>query len=164
MANLLHIFLNSYSANTKNIKCNHVKNKCDHIKAHYFQLVQDGGHSEIETSPLICRANQWTGFYRNGLRHERVKLRFKPYKFSGKFSHIFQDKCFSEYLSMASSQRCLKKVAISKWVFKLVEALLCDFLVTCSHAGVMQTQTCNHFWQPPNSIIFKLQKNSMKSM
>ena len=28
---------------------------------------------DIETSPLICRANQWTGFYMitdNGLRHE----------------------------------------------------------------------------------------------
>ena len=33
----------------------------------------------IETSPLICRANQWTGFiYDNGFRHERVK-RDKPF-------------------------------------------------------------------------------------
>ena len=23
----------------------------------------DGGHYHIETSPLICSANQWTGFY-----------------------------------------------------------------------------------------------------
>ena len=23
----------------------------------------DGGRYHIETSPLICRANQWTGFY-----------------------------------------------------------------------------------------------------
>ena len=25
--------------------------------------VHDGGPYPIETSPLICRANQWTGFY-----------------------------------------------------------------------------------------------------
>ena len=25
-------------------------------------LVQDGGRYHIETSPLICSANQWTGF------------------------------------------------------------------------------------------------------
>ena len=23
----------------------------------------DGGRYHLETSPLICRANQWTGFY-----------------------------------------------------------------------------------------------------
>ena len=27
------------------------------------QLFHDGGRYHIETSPLICRANQWTGFY-----------------------------------------------------------------------------------------------------
>ena len=27
------------------------------------QSFQDGGRYHIETSPLICRANQWTGFY-----------------------------------------------------------------------------------------------------
>ena len=26
----------------------------------------------METYPLICGANQWTGFYDIGLRHERV--------------------------------------------------------------------------------------------
>ena len=26
----------------------------------------DGGHYHIETIPLICRANQWTGFYMIG--------------------------------------------------------------------------------------------------
>ena len=26
-------------------------------------LFQDGGLNHVETSPLICRANQWTGFY-----------------------------------------------------------------------------------------------------
>ena len=28
-----------------------------------FKLFHDGGRCRIETSPLICRANQWTGFY-----------------------------------------------------------------------------------------------------
>ena len=28
-----------------------------------FELFHDGGRYHIETSPLICRANQWTGFY-----------------------------------------------------------------------------------------------------
>ena len=28
----------------------------------HFKLFHDGGHYHIETSPLICRANQWTGF------------------------------------------------------------------------------------------------------
>ena len=35
----------------------------------------DGGPYHIEASSLICRANQWNGFYINrGLRHERVKV------------------------------------------------------------------------------------------
>ena len=41
-----------------------------------YLLFQDGGRYHTETSPLICRANQWTGFlYDNDLRHERVKLK-----------------------------------------------------------------------------------------
>ena len=28
-----------------------------------IELFQDGGRYHIETSPLICFANQWTGFY-----------------------------------------------------------------------------------------------------
>ena len=34
--------------------------------AYYVKIIkhfQDGGRYHIETSPLICRANQWTGFY-----------------------------------------------------------------------------------------------------
>ena len=27
------------------------------------ELFHDGGHYHIETSPLICCANQWAGFY-----------------------------------------------------------------------------------------------------
>ena len=36
------------------------------------------GPYHIETSPLICSANQWTVFYMVGnLRHERVKIKLK---------------------------------------------------------------------------------------
>ena len=28
-----------------------------------FKEVKDGGRYHIETSPFICSANQWTGFY-----------------------------------------------------------------------------------------------------
>ena len=28
-----------------------------------YSLFHDGGRYHIETSPLICSANQWTGFY-----------------------------------------------------------------------------------------------------
>ena len=50
-----------------------------------FSLFHDGGRYHIEASPLICSANQWTGFYTitaksmdwflydNDLHHERVK-------------------------------------------------------------------------------------------
>ena len=31
-----------------------------------FDHFYDGGPYHIETSPLICRANQWTGFYMIG--------------------------------------------------------------------------------------------------
>ena len=33
------------------------------FKSKSIYLFHDGGHYHIETSPLICRANQWTGFY-----------------------------------------------------------------------------------------------------
>ena len=29
----------------------------------FSETFQDGGRYHIETSPLICRSNQWTGFY-----------------------------------------------------------------------------------------------------
>ena len=35
----------------------HMAYASDHINFH------DGGRCHIETSPLICKANQWTGFY-----------------------------------------------------------------------------------------------------
>ena len=34
-----------------------------HYLSSFFELFHDGGRYHIETSPLICRANQWIGFY-----------------------------------------------------------------------------------------------------
>ena len=31
-----------------------------------IQLCHDGGTYYVKTSPLICKANQWTGFYMLG--------------------------------------------------------------------------------------------------
>ena len=45
---------------------------CLKLSIHYallqepLELFHDGGSYHIETSPLICRANQWTGFYMIG--------------------------------------------------------------------------------------------------
>ena len=33
---------------------------------------RENGQNVIETSPLICSANQWTDFHMRDLRHERV--------------------------------------------------------------------------------------------
>ena len=35
-------------------------------KSYKGYLSHDGGPYHLETSPLICRANQWTGFYMPG--------------------------------------------------------------------------------------------------
>ena len=42
-------------------------------------LFQDGGPNHIETSPLICRANQWTGFCMIGtpLMKELIPIKSK---------------------------------------------------------------------------------------
>ena len=32
----------------------------------WFRLFYDGGSYHIETRPLICSANKWTGFYKKG--------------------------------------------------------------------------------------------------
>ena len=36
---------------------------CEKGNQTVFKLFHDGGPYHIETSPLICSANQWTGFY-----------------------------------------------------------------------------------------------------
>ena len=33
----------------------------------FMKLCHDGGPCHVETSPLICRENQWTGFYKIGI-------------------------------------------------------------------------------------------------
>ena len=34
-----------------------------HVKWIQKELFHDGGPHQVETSPLICSTNQWTGFY-----------------------------------------------------------------------------------------------------
>ena len=36
------------------------------------QLLHNIGSYHVETSPLVCRENQWTGFYMIEICHERV--------------------------------------------------------------------------------------------
>ena len=45
-----------------NTKCNG-KKKNRHDSINYLKFCNDGGRYHIETSPLIFRTNQWTGFY-----------------------------------------------------------------------------------------------------
>ena len=49
-----------------------------------FEPVYDGGPYHIEISPLICRTNQWTGFYLIGISvmkelNRRCRSRWKKY-------------------------------------------------------------------------------------
>ena len=44
---------------TTKMKCQHIA-ECIYV---YIKPFHDGGRYHIETSPLICRVNQWTGFY-----------------------------------------------------------------------------------------------------
>ena len=46
LSNLLHIFFDSCSANTKKYFCNHLENKHNHIKAHFFLARQ---HNQLTT-------------------------------------------------------------------------------------------------------------------
>ena len=48
-----------------------------------------GGPFRIETRPLICGENQWTGFYMIRTRHERVKF----FEFSPAFRQPHQTGC-----------------------------------------------------------------------
>ena len=47
------------------------------LSSEFSELFHDGGPYHIETSPLICRANHWTGFYmRRTSYHEKLKAWF----------------------------------------------------------------------------------------
>ena len=35
----------------------------EHLREVVFKFCYDGGHYHIETNPLICYANRWSGFY-----------------------------------------------------------------------------------------------------
>ena len=56
LSNLLHIFFDSCSANTKKYQCNHHKNKCTHIKAHFFLAPQHMQFTKhyFDLSQKIC--------------------------------------------------------------------------------------------------------------
>ena len=53
-----------------------------------YQLFDDGGLYHIETSPLICRANQWTGFYMIGTSSIRELKGFLSLTISRKFGRV----------------------------------------------------------------------------
>ena len=56
LSNLLHMFFDSCSANTKKYQCNHHKNKCTHIKAHFFVAPQHMQFTKhyFDLSQKIC--------------------------------------------------------------------------------------------------------------
>ena len=43
--------------------------------------LHDGGRYHIETSPLICKSNQWTGFYMEGtsVMKELIHCEYCPF-------------------------------------------------------------------------------------
>ena len=45
----------------------------------FLQLFHDGGLYHIEASPLICRANHWTGFYMMGISVMKELVHFTIY-------------------------------------------------------------------------------------
>ena len=48
----------------------------------YYQLFHDGGLYHMETSPLICKENQWTNFYIKAASViKELKLTYKRYKY-----------------------------------------------------------------------------------
>ena len=71
LSNLLHIFFDSYSANTKN-QYKHVKNKCYHIKAHNFELL-----STYNSQHIILTSSQ-KKLYENRCRsNDQLKDKLK---------------------------------------------------------------------------------------
>ena len=52
-----------------------------HNLIQYIHLFHDGGPYHIETSRLICRANQWTSFYK--IRTSVMK------ELNAKYVHVF---------------------------------------------------------------------------
>ena len=60
------------------LSCIMLKNnqtKCTYLTVltKIFNFFQNRGPYHIETSPLICSGNQWTGFFKIDNRHEKVK-------------------------------------------------------------------------------------------
>ena len=65
----------------------------------------DGGPYHLETSPLICSVNQWTGFFLcdRDLRHERKKIIKKLYIFKMLHQGTFKVVFFIEQYTWVSS-------------------------------------------------------------
>ena len=59
------------------------------------ELFHDGGPYHIETSPMICRANQWTDFYMIGTS---VMKELIPQNISvSKFAHMAQNGTYFKF-------------------------------------------------------------------
>ena len=59
-------FLYDNGLRRERVNISEMKNKRNHLHSstlYCASLFYDGGRYHIETSSLICRANQWTGFY-----------------------------------------------------------------------------------------------------
>ena len=64
--NFLHIFRTSFNKKTANKRaaCGYASITLEKKQQHQSEgSFNDGGSYHLDTSPLTCRANQWTGFY-----------------------------------------------------------------------------------------------------
>ena len=60
------------------------------LSSEFSELFHDGGPYHIETSPLICRANHWTGFY---MRRTSIMKNWKPGFYAARYFEIFDEFC-----------------------------------------------------------------------
>ena len=80
-----------------------------------FKLFDNGGPYHIDTSPLICSANQWTGFYmiRTSVKKElRGQLQeFNHQAFIGRMISVFSQPEFTcSKSTMETPEQCVKSV------------------------------------------------------
>ena len=109
-------------------------------------LVLDGGHHHIETSPLICRANQWTVFYMiwtsvmKKLMREHMFVQKMLVIYLGHFEKYFIDTVFHNMKFYQVSWNC----TITSVVFYLV-AWNKYFVMHTWHC-VKKVQIRSFFW------------------
>ena len=72
------------------------------------KLFHDGSPYHIGTSPLICIANQWTGFYIIGNCHERINVGRIEHKLLTYGKYTFNMTIFRD-LSIFSERYILRK-------------------------------------------------------